>query len=190
MTRRHRKNLPFSWLMTDERVGGDALLEAVGRLPRGQAGIIFRHHRTPRAERRMLFDQLARIARRRRLMILVAGPERLAIAWKADGWHGPTWGRGNRALIHSMAAHDARELAAAQRCGADLIFLSPLFATRSHPGAQALGRARFGALARLSSVPVMALGGVNAGHRRMLKTLGASGWGAIDGWVRRGRGIS
>ena len=70
---------------------------------------------------------------------------------------------------------------AAQRAGADLLFLSPLFPTRSHPDARSLGRVRFAALAHATPLPVIALGGVTARHRRSLAALGAAGWAAIDG---------
>jgi thiamine-phosphate pyrophosphorylase len=37
------------------------------------------------------------------------------------------------------------------------------------------------ALARLAKAPVIALGGVRAKHRHMLRGIGAVGWAAIDG---------
>ena len=181
MTGRHRKNLPSLWLMTDERIADATLLAAVARLPRGRAGIVFRHYRTPAAQRRALFAQVAAIARRRRLMILLGDTARTASAWKADGWHGPDNRAACRPLIHSRAAHTIMEIKAASRSRADLLFLSPLFPTRSHPGAPALGRAGFASLARQSTLPVIALGGVRSHHQRQLKILGASGWAAIDG---------
>ncbi|MDX3900581.1 MAG: thiamine phosphate synthase [Sphingobium sp.] len=186
MTPRHRKKPPLLWLMTDERIETAALLAAADRLPRGKAGIVFRHYRTPAGKRRALFARLAAIARRRRLLLLLGGGAREAVAWKADGWHG----RGERGrsagrpMIHSAPAHDAKEIKAARRGGADLVFLSPLFHTRSHPGARTLGRVRFAALAREAAMPVIALGGVGRHHRRGLKALGASGWAAIDGLSR------
>ena len=181
MTARHRKNMPSIWLMTDERVAPAALLASAARLPRGRAGIVFRHYRTAPAERRALFDGMAAIARRRRLVLLLAGSARQAGAWGADGWHGRGVGGGVRPLLHSMAVHDVRELKAAERGRADLVFLSPLFATRSHPGGRVLGRCRFAALAHGAQMPVMALGGVQGRHRLMLRGIGALGWGAIDG---------
>ena len=86
-----------------------------------------------------------------------------------------------RPMLHSMAVHDACELRAAERMGADLVFLSPLLPTRSHPGGKALGRRRFAALAHRATMPVMALGGVQKSHRRLLRGIGAAGWAAIDG---------
>ena len=68
------------------------------------------------------------------------------------------------------------------------MLVSPLFATRSHPGAKLLGSARFAALARLSPVPVIALGGVKRRHAGLIRRLGAAGFAAIDGLVPRRRG--
>ena len=181
MRARYAKNLPSIWLVTDERVPSGMLLASAARLPKGRGGILFRHYRTAPRERRALFDRVAEVARRRRLMLLLAGSAREAAAWGADGWHGRSSGRAAQPLFRSMAVHNVRELCAAELVGADLIFLSPLFATRSHPGGRVLGRVGFAALAHRAEVPVVALGGVRAGHRRMLMGLGASGWAAIDG---------
>lgn len=181
MTGRYAKNLPSIWLVTDERVSAETLLASAARLPKGRGGILFRHYRTGLRERRALYGRLAKVARRRRLMMLLAGSARHAAAWGADGWHGRGVGRAARPMVRSMAVHSARELLAAETAGADLIFLSPLFATRSHLGGRVLGRVGFAALAHRAAVPVIALGGVRAEHRRMLAGLGASGWAAIDG---------
>lgn len=167
--------------MTDERVDEGALLTSVRRLPKGRAGVVFRHYRTPKLLRRVLFGKVARIARERRLTLMLGGIAAEAQAWGADGWHGRDPRRRGKALLHSAPAHDRREMIAAKRGGADLLFLSPLFPTRSHPGVRTLGRLRFAALARLAKRPVIALGGVRVMHRSMLRGIGASGWAAIDG---------
>jgi thiamine-phosphate pyrophosphorylase len=185
MTGRYRKNLPLLWLMTDERVPAGILLASVARLPRGRAGIVFRHYDTAPAERRMLFDRIAAIARKRRLTVLLGGTARDAAAWGADGWHGRDVRRRAQPMAHSMPAHDALEMAAAHRAGADMLFLSPLFPTRSHAGAPALGRARFAGLARRATIAVIALGGMTADRGDKVRLLGASGWAAIDGLTVR-----
>lgn len=183
-----RTPVPTVWLLTDERIDTAALLKAAARLPRG-AGIVLRHYHLTLEHRRALFDALARIARRRGLRLLLAGSVAQAVAWRADGAHG---GNGERGLarrhrppgfLRTVPAHDRREVRAAARAGADAAFLSPLFATRSHPGADCLGPGRFAALARDARLPVMALGGVHPRHARLVTRLGASGYGAIDGLV-------
>jgi thiamine-phosphate pyrophosphorylase len=171
-----RQPLPRFWLMTDERQG-DGLWRAIERLPRG-AGIVFRHHSLPTAERRALFEAVKRRTRRRDFLLLLAGPPELARVWGADGSHGR--GRGNG--LRSAPAHSLREIRAAERAGADLVFLSPLFPTRTHPGGRALGRLRFAELARRTRLPVIALGGVDGSKAAGLRTLGAYGWAGIDAW--------
>jgi thiamine-phosphate pyrophosphorylase len=165
--------LPRLWLMTDERLGG-ALAAAVDRLP-NDAGIVFRHYATPTSERRRLFDGVR--ARRPGLTLLLAGPAEEAAAWGADGSHGRGAGEG----LRTAPAHDAGEVRAAEQAGAALIFLSPVFATRSHPGAPALGPAGFASLAAQSTVPVIALGGMTEARFALLDH--AYGWAAIDAWT-------
>jgi thiamine-phosphate pyrophosphorylase len=164
-------------MMTDERRGLD-LFEALEQLPPGRAGIVFRHYGLPEAERWSLFDEVRAFARRRRLMLLLAGPAGQARAWGADGSHGRGPGEGFR----SAPAHDLAEIRAAERDGAAMLFLSPVFATRSHPGARPLGPAKFNFLARRTGLPVIALGGMNAIRARRLR--GAHGWAGIDAWGR------
>ena len=177
-----RQPLPRLWLMTDERVGGD-LLAALERLPRG-SGVIFRHYATPPAERRRLFETVRAVTRRRRLLLLLAGSPREAIAWRADGVHGRSGHvRTARRLMRTAPAHGRREAIGAARVKADLILLSPVFATRSHPGAKSLGPIRFG-LACAKRCGIIALGGMDAQRFKRLRALGAYGWAAIDALTR------
>ncbi len=178
--------MPGVWLMTDARVAEADLLHAIGRLPRGSA-IVVRHYELNDEARHGLFDRIRRVARRRGCLTLLAGDAAQARAWRADGHHGRTAARsrapGGGTWLHSAPVHDARELTDAVRAGADAVLVSPLFATRSHPGAKPLGAARFAALARRSPVPVIALGGVWPRHARLVRQLGASGFAAIDGLI-------
>ena len=69
---RRRKPIPRLWLMTDERMG-ERLWEALTAVPRGGC-VVFRHFGTPGAARAVLFAKVARVARRRGLVLLLAGP--------------------------------------------------------------------------------------------------------------------
>ncbi len=164
-----RQPLPRLWLMTDERQG-DGLWNALELLPKG-SGVVFRHYGLAPAERRKLFDRVRRVAKRRRLLLLAHGR-----GLRGDGIHG---GRGGG--FRSASAHDLRELKSAERAGAKLVFLSPAFPTRSHPGATALGPVRFGLIAAQARVPVIALGGVDARKARRLPHI--YGWAGIDAWM-------
>jgi thiamine-phosphate pyrophosphorylase len=175
-----RQPLPRLWLMTDERQG-DALWAALERLPRG-SGVVFRHYSLPLGERRRLFRQVRAVARRRRLMLLLAGDPRLAASWGADGSHGRGPHVPLRGQVRTAPVHDVREMMAAERSGADLLFVSPVFGTRSHPGAAPLGRVRFGLIARRARAPVVTLGGMTPSRFRGLAAFRVYGWAAIDAW--------
>jgi thiamine-phosphate pyrophosphorylase len=167
-----RQPLPRLWLMTDERQK-ERLWRALERLPRG-SGVIFRHYDAP--DRRNIFARVRRLARRRGLVLLLAGSPELARDWGADGSHGRKF-KGSTP-IRTAPAHDLAEIRRAERSGAELLFLSPVFATRSHPAAKPLGPARFALLSRQTRLPVIALGGMN--RRRARGLAGAYGWAAID----------
>jgi thiamine-phosphate pyrophosphorylase len=156
--------------MTDERQG-ERVLDAVARLPRG-AGIVFRHYSLAPEARRALWDEVRAAARGKGLTLVVAGPALPG----AQGSHNRR-GRG----LRTWSAHNLREIRAAERAGAHLIFLSPVFATRSHPGGAVLGARRFAALAHQTRLPVIALGGVDGEKARRLG--GAYGWAGIDAWA-------
>jgi thiamine-phosphate pyrophosphorylase len=175
---RHPKHppIPTLWLMTDERMG-DELWAAIQALPRG-AGIVFRHHATGLAERRALFARVARVARPKRLMLIRAGSTPFGPEAGVHG-HGSLRPGG----VRTWAAHSRAEAIAGKRAGADLLFVSPLYPTRSHPGAGALGPARAAAIARGLGIPVIALGGMDAARFRKLRKAGFHGWAAIDAWL-------
>lgn len=172
-----RQAFPRRWLMTDERLG-DRLFAAIDRLP-SEAGIVFRHYRLPETARRALFD---RVRDAHPGLLLLAAPPDRAREWGADGSHGRGRGGGRRsAPVHSYA-----EIRKAERDGANLLFLSPVFPTRSHPETQPLGLACFAWLARRTPLPVIALGGMDEARGRTLASFGAYGWAGIDAWAGDG----
>ncbi|MEO8722063.1 MAG: thiamine phosphate synthase [Sphingobium sp.] len=182
-----KKHLPHPtlWLFTDERVSEGALLSAVARLPRG-SGVLFRHASLTPDGRKALFERVRLLARRGGKTLILAGTALEAQAWKADGWHSKASAhrharhRSRKPMIATHAAHNPHELYSASRSGADVVFVSPVFATRSHPEAKGLGRIRLGLMIRNAHVAIMALGGMTPHRSRSLRILGISGWGAID----------
>lgn len=180
--------LPALWLVTDSRRLPDPLA-AAALLPRG-AGVVFRHYDHP--ARRALAGRLAALCRQRGLVLLVAGDARLARHVRAAGLHLPeacmmdAAGSGARAggLI-TAAAHSRAAVARAADLGLNAVFLSPVFATRSHPGAAGLGAAGFARIARAAPLPVYALGGITAANVSGLTGSGAAGVAAIGALYER-----
>jgi thiamine-phosphate pyrophosphorylase len=173
MPRRHP--LPTIWLMTDPRI--DDLGAAIRRLPRG-AGIVFRHYHLSRADRRALFDEVHKLAKARRLVLLLADRPLVARQWGADGAHDGSAHRSQG--IRTVAVHNAREAASARRIGADLLFVSPIFMTQSHPGARGIGALGLGQIAGNQRRRTIALGGMTAKRRQSLSAINIHGWAAID----------
>lgn len=172
-----RQPLPRLWLMTDERQG-ERIWSALERMPSG-SGVVFRHYRTPPRERRRLFESVRKVARRRRLVLVVAALPGQGRELRADGAHGRRLRRPRPPALRTASVHDTVELRAAERDGADLVFVSPVFPTPSHPGARGLGRARLGLIARQARLPVIALGGMDDRRARSLKGLNVYGWAGI-----------
>jgi len=175
-----RQPLPAIWLVSDAR--NDAALEAaLDGLP-AASGFVFRHYHLDEAGRKRRFDGLLRLCRNRGHRMILAGDAELAAAWCADGIYAPPGGLGEGAgLLRLATVHDAAEVALADRAGADGMFLSPVFPTRSHPGAACLGAEGFHALAARAKSPVIALGGMDPARAA---ELGWPRWAGIDAFLR------
>ncbi|MDB5678188.1 MAG: thiamine monophosphate synthase [Sphingomonas bacterium] len=119
-----------------------------------------------------MFARVVRIAGVRRLVVVRAGD------WCGLGADGVHNGRGRG--LRTASVHSRAEAVEAVRRGAELVFVSPVFATRSHPGATALSARGAQDIARGLRVVAIALGGMNAKNFRRLA--GFYGWAAIDAW--------
>lgn len=169
--------LPDLWLLSDAR-NDAALEEALATLPEG-SGFVFRHYHLEPGERRERWEMLRSIVRSKNHLIVLSGDADAGVEWGADGIYGPPGKLDKRAgLLRLATAHDAREIDLANCNGADALFLSPVFPTRSHPDGRALGATLFHDLAARSTIPVIALGGMTAERAR---ELGVCRWAAIDG---------
>ncbi|WP_368415242.1 thiamine phosphate synthase [Falsiroseomonas sp.] len=181
------KPLPRLWLVSDPVRLPDPRA-AAGRLPRG-AGVL------ARGAAPGVLAGLARLCRRRGLVLLVGGDGRAALRHRA-GLHVPDRAaargllpflRARRAgagfALLSVAVHGRAGQARGRRLRADFGFVSPAFPTASHPGGAALGPLRWARLAAVSGRPAVALGGIGPmtagrlGRRPAgLAAIGALGW--------------
>jgi thiamine-phosphate pyrophosphorylase len=172
---RRRQLLPLIWLMTDERIAN--LGAAIAALP-PRSGIIFRHYTLTSGKRRALFMTVRRIARAQNHVLILASRPAKARQWGADGAHDRS---GHASLGWRTApVHTIRDRIQAQRIGADLVFVSPVRPTRSHPAARTLGRLGFARIAGDIRTRSVVLGGMNREQFERMRALKPYGWAAID----------
>ena len=155
--KRRQTSVPRQWLIADGRIG-EQLESAVRRLPPGSGVLVLYRDMAP-AQRARLLAKLRHLASNRGLVI-------------ADELAG-----------ESARVHDLRELRRAGLAGVPLLFLSPIFPTRSHPDRHPLPTMEAAALLNLAKVPIIALGGMNARRFRRVERLGFHGWAGIDAWL-------
>ena len=181
-SRARTASLPPLLFFTDPKRTPD-IAAVAERLPRG-AGIVLR---TFGADGQAA--QVAAIAKRRGLVLLIGADERLAASLGAGGVHlpermapaipairarHPQW-------IITLAAHSSRAVRNAARLGADAVVLSAVFESASPTAGRPLGPLRLAAIARTSPIPVYALGGVNMKNARRLAATGVVGIAAVEG---------
>jgi thiamine-phosphate pyrophosphorylase len=185
--------LPPAIFMTDPQRTPEPARVA-DRLPAGW-GVIYRHFGM--AERFAVGDKLARICRRRGLVLMVSADVELALEIGAEGVHWPQARLANRSrphpgsrkLIETASVHSRRALIAAARSGIDAAIVSTVFPSRSATATAPMGILRFRALARSAPLPVYALGGVDAQTAGRVVSgahANVAGWAAVgaiaDAW--------
>ena len=181
--RLNRAVLPSLVLFTDDERLPDPL-GAIAKLPKGSL-VILRARDARRRER--LARDVRRVVRRRGLTWLIADDPRLAARHGADGAHFPEarmndvhyWRARRPGWLITCAAHSLGACARGGSAGADAVFLSPVFATASHPGHSSLGVARTCFVAKLSPLPVYALGGITPANARRLSGAPLAGLAAV-----------
>lgn len=174
---RGRRDRVIGWLFLSEKhLEMPDVLETISKLD-ARIGVIIRLYdgQEPRFHRAALS-----ILRAQRRPTQIGG--RVESAAKGLGQHIPQWQRPRRrgsGQRLSMSVHSHQEAVRARRAGADMVFVSPLYPTQSHPGAGHLGPLKARILARQAKVPAFALGGINIRNAASCSH-GLSGFGAIS----------
>lgn len=78
------------------------------------------------------------------------------------------------------SCHSLAEVERAKELGVDYLFLSPVLATKSHPGAKALGWDEFAAIIARAGIPAYALGGMQRSHLPEARLRGGRGIAGIS----------
>lgn len=161
--------------------------EIIARVMPAGAAIVLRDYKNP--ERAAMARRLRTISTTRKVFLIIGADIDLAETVGADGVHLPSWFDAGQAklddLIVTASCHTRFELERAAKQGADLAFLSPAFATRSHPGANHLGPDAFRDIAVTSPMPILALGGVDETNASLLAGPNVAGLAAIGAFGPR-----
>ena len=163
---------PTAWLMTDHRLG-ERLWEILPRMPAG-SGVVLRDL--------SIGVEVARICHEHRLVLAVSGDVAMAERLGAALVHNPL---APTAKPFICSVHDAAEARQAKADGAALAFVSPVYPTRSHPGAPGLGIEKALRLAKMAGIRAIALGGMDERKFKNLGERGFHGWAGIDAWLNR-----
>lgn len=189
LKRRGGATAPFALAFVSDRTRVPQPEPILSALPEG-AAFVYRDYDDP--ARAATAARYRTLCAGRGVLFILAGDAALAAAVRADGLHLPARMLApefrKTGMILTAACHDASEIEAAARAGADAAFLSPVFATKSHPDAEFLGPERFRKLAASAPVPVLALGGVDALNARLLAGTNVAGFGAIGAFAGADQG--
>ncbi|MCK5647441.1 MAG: thiamine phosphate synthase [Gammaproteobacteria bacterium] len=82
----------------------------------------------------------------------------------------------------SVSCHNLEEMTQAEKLGADILLLSPVKATSSHPELEAIGWQKFKQMIAHVQCPVYALGGMQASDLTDAKQAGAKGIAVSSFW--------
>jgi thiamine-phosphate pyrophosphorylase len=169
--------------MTDDERLPDPLA-AASAMPRGSM-VVVRARETKRRDE--LSRAILKLSRKKGFAVLIASDPEMAARLGADGFHlpetrvveAPYWRARFPNFMTTTSAHSFRAIMQARLLPVDAIFLSPIFATDSHPGRTSLSSLRANIIARAVAKPVYALGGIDARSASLLRRDTFSGIAAI-----------
>ncbi len=175
--------IPALYFFTDPERTPDPVA-VTRRLPR-ETAVVYRHFGA--AKRKRVAGDLAAVCRSRGLYLLIGADAELAAACGADGVHWPERlmpnRRGDAFRLVTVAAHDVAAVSRANAARLDACVLSPIFQSNSASARHALGLFRASQIARASTIPVIALGGIKASNAARLIGRGFAGVAAVDALI-------
>lgn len=130
---------------------------------------------------------MQKICKKNKHKLIIGKDLKLAKKIKADGIHfsdleKTSWREINKKsnFAKSFACHSKKSIIKAQKSKADILFLSPIFATNSHKNAKTLGSRKFRDYSKNNNKIIFALGGINETNIKEIIKLKINGFGGID----------
>jgi len=177
--------------LTDRRLSGLSHAEQVARLSEGGATLVqLREKDLPSAEFYREAEAALRVARERRVKIVINDRVDIALALQADGVHlgqddlSPEIARrllGPKAII-GFSTHNLEQAALAAKMSVDYVAVGPVFATSTKRASDAPIGLRKLHLVRqvLGQIPLVAIGGITAHNSREVVAAGADAVAVIS----------
>ena len=168
--------------------------ETIRKLPT-ESAIIFREYNLSEQKRQELAVKIQKICKKFNHKLIIGKDFNLAKKIRADGYHFSdqdfanikshdssliNYKKTRRNFITSLACHDLNCTKKAEKTNVDLIFLSPIFPTKSHPNAKTKGLFDLVRASNLTSNPVFALGGINEQNLKQVEKLNIAGFAGIE----------
>jgi len=164
--------IPSLILITDSSRYSDELLFSALKKADGVDAVLLREKELTSAKLLALAARLREFTTASGAALYIHTQVDIAAAVDADGVHVASGDITNIPAIRrwlndpaktiSASCHNLKEIRLAEKNGADFLFLSPVFPTESHPGSPHLGIDAFNELASKTSLPVIALGGIDS----------------------------
>ena len=188
LTQKNALFLPSVIMITDHKAVPHPE-EVIAQLP-PHSYVIFRDYDIKnRAE---IAAYIQKICKKNNLLFGIANDENLARNLKADGLHLPEYRlseipRLKNEFFISVSCHSEASLKEAHFLFPDIAFLSPVFATSSHPesfndSSLTIGAKKFDQICKGIKLPLYALGGLNEDNISEIKN--AAGIATIRGFMK------
>lgn len=176
---------PTLMLVTDRKVAGsdDALVAKVRAAVAGGVNVVqVRAKELSPPEHVALARRIREAIDGRALLIVNAGAE-VAEAVSADGIHFPEDDAATEApagLLIGRSVHSVDAARHAEEQGADYIIAGPIFSTPTHPDAPGATERLIAEIALAVSIPIIAIGGIDASRVPAVIAAGASGVAVVS----------
>ncbi|MBI4492138.1 MAG: thiamine phosphate synthase, partial [Chloroflexi bacterium] len=178
---------PLLYLVTDRRAAREPLAAAVARAVEGGVHLVQVREKDLSAQELLRLVEEVRLAVAGRALVLVNDRLDVALAADADGVHLP----GNslpppaaRRLLGprllGRSVHSAEEAAEVEHQGVDYLLLGTIFPTNSKPGHPGAGLELVRQTRARCSLPLIAIGGLNADNAASAIEAGADGVATIS----------
>jgi len=171
------------------RLSGEAFFACLEQaLEGGLQQVLVREKEMDSARLLAFASKIRLLTQRYNAKLIIHSQADIAKAVSADGVHVSSMDMQDMPAIRqwlgqgislSTACHNLAELKLAEQWGADLLLVSPIFHTQTHPDTQPLGLDGFQQLVDATDLPVIALGGISPQNRHLLADYPVAVLGAL-----------